>query len=201
MKKRISCLLLIMILASFSTLSVFAETLEPQNTEGSSGSVSEDETVKSVYGMYVAIVEAMNNPNYPKLKENYDKLIEATNNFTEEQSAEWERVLEENVGLETALGNLINASYIIYTIGLMDTYNLNPNAKTAYKFVEAYESCLELNIPIHEMKSEVKPAYEAAKTTHMPTENTLLVYEAYFKVVQATACRLHIFSVHLALPV
>lgn len=185
MKKKISCLLLIMILASFSTLSVFAETLEPQDTKGSSRSVSEDEAVQSVYTSYCAIVNAMNSPNYPVLKENYENLIKATNDFTEEQSTEWERVLEENVGLETALGNLYDASNIIYTIGLMDTYKSNPNAKTAYKFVEAYESCLELGISINAMHSDVASLYQTAKTTHMPTENTLLVYEAYFKVVQA----------------
>lgn len=185
MKKKISCLLLIMILASFSTLSVFAETVEPQNTERNSGTVSEDAVVQSVYEMYLAIVDAMSYNNYSELKQNYENLIAVTNAFTEAQSAEWQRVLEENVGLETALGNLYHASYIIYTIQLMDMYQQTPNVKTANEFVEAYDKCVELGISINTMNSDVASVYQTAKTTHMPTEDTLLVYAAYIEVVEA----------------
>lgn len=138
-----------------------------------------------VYELYLTIVNNMNNNNYPEMETAFEAYLDEATAFTDAQSSEWQRVVEEKIGLETALCNLYNANYIIYTVQLMKTYVQTPTIRTAYKFVKAYDTCIELGLSIDLTSSDITSVYQTAKTTNMPSDNAALVYEAYVQVVEA----------------
>lgn len=175
MKKRILVSLLVMVLAFVPVISVYADT----------DVVSSDATVQATYEKYNAVVEAMAANSYDLLESEYEDLISIIDIFTDEQEEEWNRVVNEVIGLDTALSNLYNASNVVYTIGLMQMYQQSPNAKTAYEFVEAYERCLSLEIAVNNMHSGVEAVYTTAKSTDMPSEDVVALYNAYVEVVEA----------------
>lgn len=175
MKKRILVSLLVMILTFVPVISVYADT----------NVVSSDATVQTAYEKYNAIVGAMAANSYDLLESEYEELISIISDFTDEQEEEWNCVVNEVIGLNTALSNLYNASHVVYTIGLMQMYQKSPNVRTAYKFVQAYEDCLSLEIAINNMHSGVEAVYTTAKSTDMPSEDVVALYNAYVEVVEA----------------
>lgn len=184
MKKKILGLMLIMILTLIFAMPVFADAASTPTT-GSAPIVSEDEQVQAAYEAYLGVVDALEVNEYDPLADAFGEYMAITDSFTDEQEEEWNRVVEEQIGKETALGNLFDAAYVINTVSLMQVYQDDPNAKTAYEFVEAYDACLEFDIQINLMYVGIESAYNTAKTKDMPSDNALAIAEAYKDVVEA----------------
>lgn len=173
MKKKMMGLMLVVAMTLISTISVFADT------------VSEDALVQSVYNAYNEIKSAMDELDYSRLENGYDQYMDILAEFTDEQEEEWNRVVQEKIGVDNALACLYNASCIVYADDMMDNYETTPNAKTAYEFIDAYDNCKDLELPIDDMIPTMKGVYDMAKSNDMPSEHTLAVYKAYWDVVEA----------------
>lgn len=189
MKKRILGLVLVMILVLASAMPVFADTegtIAPAAEAKATTAVSEDAQVQAAYDAYCAMVDSMKVNEYGPTKDYYEQYMSITEGFNDEQQAEWDSVVEKNIGVEEALSNLYDASLIVNTVALKEAYQKNPdNAKTAYEFVLAYEACVDAGIAIDKMDAGIESVYETAKETDLPSENAMAVYEAYVDVAKA----------------
>lgn len=178
-KKKLEIALLI------SAIPVFADTAADPATKSIVPTVSEDIQVHEAYEAYLGIVDALGTNDYDSLEDCYKEYISIVVNFTDEQDEEWNSIVEEKIGVDEALSNLYDAACVVNTIGLMEEYEKNPNAKTAYDFVKAYDTCLDFEISINSMHDGVESAYKTAKSKDMPSDNAVAVAEAYKDVVKA----------------
>lgn len=147
--------------------------------------VSEDPQVQAAYEAYLEMEDALSVNEYGPLKDAYDKFTAIKSDFTDAQSDEWDRVVTDVIGYKQVVSVAISANMIINTVAKMEAYQANPNAKTATDFVYMYEECVDAGISIDLFDPDIKGAYETAKSTDVPSENVLKVYDAYADLAEA----------------
>ena len=164
------CMTLVIMLGSITIVNA---------AEDGSSAVSEDAEIQAAYNAFVEISDALNTYDYDALKQALETFDEITAEFTDEQYDEWDLVVTDVIGYEEALTTVICAAMVIGTVEMMDAYQADPNAQTAYDFVYMYEECVDSEIEIDLFIAEIESVYETAKTVDMPSEGVLEVYDAY----------------------
>ncbi len=166
MKKQLITLFTTLFMVMTFTMTAFAE---------------EESVVTKAYTAYEQMKEALNSYDLNLLKSSYDDLEKYTYDFTDEQSSEWEKLIEEKETFDVYFDNAFKAAYIIDATDKYTEFLANKNVKTAMDFVESYEEALEINAPIDKMKEDIAQGYNDAKTL-CPSEDVIAVYENYLKV-------------------
>ena len=172
------CIALMIVLGSVATVNA---------AESVSATVSEDPAVQDAYAAFLGMSEALNVHEYDSLKNAFDEYNAITEAFTDEQSDEWNRVVEDVIGYDEALPTLICTSMIVDTVAKQDAYQDSPDAKTAHDFIYMYEECVSSEIRIDLFVPGIESVYETAKTVDAPSEGTLAVYDAYLDLGSALA--------------
>ena len=153
---------------------------------GISLAVTEDPEVLAAYNDYKAIETALTGTDYDALKAAVDGLDEKTMQFSDEENEEWNRVVEEEVGLDAYFETVVSAATIIYAADTAEAFSNDPNAGTAMEFMGAYSDAKAAGLPVDEMKPELIALYTEAEA-YLPTDNVLKVYEAFYQVTEAVS--------------
>ncbi len=184
MKQKVFVLLAVVMLTLTVTLSTVAGAAGVPAPRSGSATVSDDAAVQVAYEAYLGIVDAMTAKSYSQLETAYEAYIDVTADFTDEQEGAWGEIIKDTFGQEEALGVLFDASCVINTVSLMQLYRQTPTVRAAYKFVEAYDRCVNFEIPIAEMHDSVATAYATAKSDNMLTDDVIAIYKAYVGVIE-----------------
>ncbi|MBE5936296.1 MAG: hypothetical protein E7262_11055 [Lachnospiraceae bacterium] len=160
---------------------------------GLSSTVYAGEDVSKAFNMYTAMKEAKVNNDLVAMENLFNELEEVIYNFDDNQSEEWGKLIEENVGLEEFLTTLFQVGYVIDVDDCREKFINDKNAKTAMDFVENYKEALEIEAPIETMLLGIKDVYSEAQA-YIPDEDVKVVY-ALYTVIKDTLELQDVFSV------
>lgn len=179
MRKKILSLVLALTLVIGYAVPVAASTV-----------VSEDPQVQAAYEEYKKVEAALEAKEYGPLKDAYDKVVALTDAFTDEQSDEWNELVDDNVGSMEFLVNMFSAAYIIDAVAKCDAYAADPSVSNALAFVAAYDECLEQGIMISAfyysdiMGESIEGVYAGALSV-LPAAYIMDIYWAYADLAEA----------------
>ena len=166
MKKQLITIITVLMMIMSVSMTVYAE---------------EETNITKAYNAYIQMKEALNNYDLDLLKSAYDDLEKYTYDFTDEQSSQWEKLIEDKETFDVYFDNAFKAAYIIDAIDKYEEFIADKNVKLAMNFVESYEEALEINAPIDKMKEDIVAGYNEAKKL-CPSDDVIAVCENYLKI-------------------
>lgn len=167
-----------------------SETQQETTSESETEKICKDEAVQTAYTILQNIVKVFadavqNNMDLSMCEtivSDLNNLNIITMDFTEEQEAAWQTVVESNMGLEAYINNIYSAGLVSELLEAYNNFCGNQNIRTALKFVDAL-SLVRQEIGI-DFVGTISEWYSAAFAI-LPSDNAKTIYNSFSSVQSA----------------
>ena len=147
--------------------------------------VTENKEVQSAYEAFIELQTAMNENELGDLKTALSKLENITDIFDDSDEEEWEKIVNEKIGIGTFLDVIFDVGDILSTVDYYEAFCANKNVKTSLEFVEIYNNLTDdSKQKIKVMISEIESVYQEANT-YLPSNKVKIAYKQIIEINDA----------------